>query len=289
MTVLRGLQRVQGRAVVVVSPDDAAGGAAAEAYLRVMAPPGSAAVVAPGGLSRAVVGGAGAVALFCSDVSKHLEAFDMALLGQCLSKLRPGGLVLAELGRLTGAQAAELEMTGLFAGAEASRVLAKAEAGGGLVDVTFSCLKPAWEAGAAADLPGAIRGATAAAASGKIDEDALLGEVPAPVGKGKSDCSSAPKACANCSCGRKELEEQYGAEEAKKKLEQGTVRSACGSCNLGDAFRCATCPYRGQPAFKPGSKVELDAAESGGTGQLDMRVEAEEVATAADGRLTIEP
>ncbi|KAF9221909.1 DUF689-domain-containing protein [Gyrodon lividus] len=89
------------------------------------------------------------------------------------------------------------------------------------------------------------------------------------------------KACKNCSCGLAEIEAEearsgnvvlldangaveVGPGEAEKERLNAAANatpkatSSCGSCFLGDAFRCASCPYLGLPAFNPGEKVEID-------------------------------
>ena len=105
------------------------------------------------------------------------------------------------------------------------------------------------------------------------------------------------KACKNCTCGLAELEAEeakagkvvlldvegaveVGASETERERLIAAAKAApkatssCGSCFLGDAFRCASCPYLGTshpssegsrfhmvvglPAFNPGEKVEID-------------------------------
>lgn len=75
------------------------------------------------------------------------------------------------------------------------------------------------------------------------------------------------KACKNCVCGRADAEnagvvaldltddiaddEVIEVDPTPKKV------GGCGSCALGDAFRCSTCPYLGMPAFNEGEKITL--------------------------------
>lgn len=97
-----------------------------------------------------------------------------------------------------------------------------------------------------------------------IDEDALLTEkdkAKPTEGEGVG-CPPTRKPCKDCTCGRKEEEEMKEnatpgtttSSVVKMDLENDpndeTFKSACGNCALGDAFRCAGCPYLGQPAFK---------------------------------------
>ncbi|KAL8054078.1 hypothetical protein ABFX02_05G114300 [Erythranthe guttata] len=92
-----------------------------------------------------------------------------------------------------------------------------------------------------------------------IDEDSLLTEEDLKKPQlPPDDCEvgSTRKACKNCTCGRAEEEEKV--EKLGLTMDQlDNPQSSCGSCGLGDAFRCSTCPYKGLPAFKLGEKVTL--------------------------------
>jgi hypothetical protein len=91
-----------------------------------------------------------------------------------------------------------------------------------------------------------------------VDEDNLLADTSNLLAKPPSMSAAAEKAgddcgrkpCDDCSCGRAEAENGGKAQAVKQPIKT----SACGKCNLGDAFRCASCPSLGKPAFKAGEE-----------------------------------
>jgi len=104
-----------------------------------------------------------------------------------------------------------------------------------------------------------------------VNDDDLLGEEitkTSPLAEcGPGEGTKKKRACKNCSCGLKEM------QEAEEKGEAVTIQpnaSACGNCSKGDAFRCATCPYAGLPKFDAGMKPEIKVKADGTKVLLSM-------------------
>ncbi|RHY28691.1 hypothetical protein DYB32_005770 [Aphanomyces invadans] len=95
-----------------------------------------------------------------------------------------------------------------------------------------------------------------------VDEDDLLDDE--DVVMSRDDCGPGKdgkkkRRCKDCTCGRKDEDDQPIVSEAELKQ----MVSNCGNCYKGDAFRCGGCPFLGQPAFKPGmGKVVLNLDNS---------------------------
>ncbi|KAK4166738.1 putative Anamorsin [Cladorrhinum sp. PSN259] len=107
-----------------------------------------------------------------------------------------------------------------------------------------------------------------------LTEDDMYREIQQP-----PECAPQPgkkkRACKDCTCGlaeRLEAEDKTRREKADQGLKTLKLQSedlteldftvqgktgSCNSCYLGDAFRCADCPYTGLPAFKPGEEVKI--------------------------------
>ncbi|KAG0719983.1 Anamorsin [Chionoecetes opilio] len=189
-----------------------------------------------------------------------------AVLGEVLRVLRPGGSLT-----LRTTHPADLRSTLTLGGftnvSPAGNANLTDEQKRGLVTpvLEVTCKKPDFEVGSSLRLPGA---GPPPAATWNIDlgddldlasPDDLLTEedlaVPEPSSLKVCGTTGQRKACRSCVCGLKE--ELEGEEQEQKEEERKTFKSSCGSCYLGDAFRCASCPYLGMPAFKPGDKVKL--------------------------------
>ncbi|KAF8605493.1 DUF689-domain-containing protein [Ceratobasidium sp. AG-I] len=126
--------------------------------------------------------------------------------------------------------------------------------------------------------------ALSAPSASTIDPDSLLtaADRERPIPTCEPPTEGAPRrkrACKGCTCGLAEVEAAEsvvmldGMVDGNAKAVSGDEKarliaaakaapkatSSCGSCFLGDAFRCASCPYLGLPAFEPGQKVEIDS------------------------------
>ncbi|KAL5993475.1 hypothetical protein ACLOJK_014400 [Asimina triloba] len=123
--------------------------------------------------------------------------------------------------------------------------------------------KPTWNIGSSFSIKTLVKGLPKVQIDDDldlIDEDSLLTEEdlkkPQLPVVGDCEVGSTRKACKNCTCGRAEAEQKV--EKLGLTGEQlNNPQSACGSCGLGDAFRCGSCPYKGLPPFKLGEKVSL--------------------------------
>ncbi|KAJ1734479.1 electron carrier [Coemansia biformis] len=162
-----------------------------------------------------------------------------------------------------------------------------AQARGHVLVAAAAAKKPAYNVGAAAALPFGKKAKAQAKAQGARrawtinvesddeaeieDEDALLEaeDLARPDAASLArpgDAKPRKKPCKNCTCGLAdggEVDEDVACKPAskprkpKRPVDVVNVKSACGNCSLGDAFRCSSCPYLGMPAFKPGEKVTL--------------------------------
>ncbi|KAK3408652.1 hypothetical protein EUGRSUZ_J00852 [Eucalyptus grandis] len=187
--------------------------------------------------------------------------------------LKPGGTIvirkaLSSVAEDTSKASSALERELLVAGfLEAQNLQIKSVASSeGVRHYMVKATKPSWKLGSSFAINKGKKSLPKVQIIGDdddlIDEDSLLTEEdlkkPQLPPVGDCEVGSTRKACKNCTCGRAEAEEKV--EKLELSVDQlDNPQSACGSCGLGDAFRCSTCPYKGLPPFKLGEKVSLSA------------------------------
>ena len=138
--------------------------------------------------------------------------------------------------------------------------------------------KPTWELGSATTVKitderkpiSSVWSMSAVSASDDlVDENELLNDNISVKRVSGCDEDGPPqpgrRACKNCSCGLKEEEEAALQAGIKLDVNDSSMgKSACGNCAKGDAFRCASCPHRGKPAFQDaeiGGSIKLALAD----------------------------
>lgn len=221
-----------------------------------------------------------------ADSDHPSSSFDVALVGFVTPQMRPSSSTFTDIIRLlkpegkllVKLQGADLDSGKLVYDLKLSGFINVHQEPGDGQSIEVTCSKPSYEIGSSATLPFAAASNETGEPSDDVSkiwslsaQDMLDGEVdlvdpdqliseedlkkPDPSAL-KAVCGGEKKrrACRNCSCG---LAEELDREAAAKAAAKEQPKSSCGNCYLGDAFRCASCPYRGLPAFKPGEKIVL--------------------------------
>ncbi|XP_059315029.1 anamorsin homolog isoform X2 [Lycium ferocissimum] len=188
------------------------------------------------------------VALIC----RSLEFPSDKLCADISRVLKPGGIVLLSLSSQSVSKANFThERNLLLAGLSDAQ---SSETGHSIV---ITAKKPSWKVG----LSFSIKKVTKCLPKVQIDDDSDLIDEDSLLNEEDLKKSQLPsvgktgKACKTCTCGRAEAETKVKLGPTAEQL--NNPQSACGSCGLGDAFRCSTCPYKGLPPFKLGEKVTL--------------------------------
>ncbi|KAL9423252.1 hypothetical protein AB3S75_035360 [Citrus x aurantiifolia] len=193
------------------------------------------------------------------------------LLEEISRVLKPGGTILiykkltsdkGDVDKAISALEGKLLLAGFL---DAQHIQLKSVVPAEVVSFGVKGKKPTWKIGSSFAIkkaPKSLAKLQVDDDSDLIDEDTLLTEEdlkkPQLPLVGDCEVGSTRKACKNCICGRAEAEEKV--EKLGLTVDQlNNPQSACGSCGLGDAFRCSTCPYKGLPPFKLGEKVSLSS------------------------------
>ena len=192
-------------------------------------------------------------------------------LTKLIASLTPGGTVLLQTeedvsldlmvaGLIDVIQIKTNSGTVLWSGVQPSfETGTKASIGNKTMDTEADTATSAWQAAVSAHVGGEDTNMI-----DLEDEDVLLelaGPIAQPPTQTDGGCATKKRACANCSCGRKEMEEADDNGTPRPQLtdaELAKMKSSCGNCHKGDAFRCAGCPFLGKPAYNQG-EVPLDS------------------------------